>query len=143
MIVDDVDVHRSEFRVEPMWVVLQVAPSSYYAAKVRPLSLRSVTDTVTTAAIRVVHEQTHGVCGARKVHAARGWGGHRVHGRLVARCAVERLMRAAGLRGISRAKGPRTTIPGSGPDTRPDWVDRDVPATAPEQLRVADITYET
>ena len=31
-------------------------------------------------------------------------------------------MKAAGLRGISRAKGPRTTIPGSGPDTRPDLV---------------------
>ncbi len=47
----------------------------------------------------------------------------------------------AGLRGISRAKGPRTTIPGSGPETRPDLVQRSFTATAPDQLWVADITY--
>ncbi len=50
-------------------------------------------------------------------------------------------MRAAGLRGISRTKGPRTTIAGTGPDTRPDLVYRDFTATAPNQLWVADITY--
>ena len=50
-------------------------------------------------------------------------------------------MRAAGLRGISRAKGPRTTISGPGPETRPDLVERDFTATASNQLWVADITY--
>jgi putative transposase len=59
----------------------------------------------------------------------------------VARCTVERLMRTAGLRGITRAKGPRTTVPGAGPDTRPDLVDRAFTATGPDQLWVADITY--
>ena len=42
---------------------------------------------------------------------------------------------------ITRAKGPRTTIPGTGPDTRPDLVDRTFRAAAPDQLWVADITY--
>jgi putative transposase len=121
--------------------VLQVAPSTYYAAKVRPPSARSVTDTATTAAIRTLHQANYSVYGARKVHAALRREGHRVHDRPVARCTVERLMRTAGLRGISRAKGPRTTIPGTGPDTRPDLVDRDFTATAPGQLWVADITY--
>ena len=50
-------------------------------------------------------------------------------------------MRADGLRGISRQKGPRTTRSGYGPDTRPDLVERDFTATAPNQLWVADITY--
>jgi transposase InsO family protein len=50
-------------------------------------------------------------------------------------------MRRAGLRGISRAKGPRTTVPGTGPDTRPDLVDRGFRAEAPDRLWVADITY--
>jgi len=50
-------------------------------------------------------------------------------------------MRAGGLRGISRAKGPRTTIPGTGPDTCPDLVERKFTATGPDQLWVADITY--
>lgn len=43
--------------------------------------------------------------------------------------------------GICRAKGPRTTIPGAGPDTRPDLVERTFTAAAPDQLWVADITY--
>ncbi len=50
-------------------------------------------------------------------------------------------MRQAELRGISRAKGPRTTVPGSGPDSRPDLVDRHFSADQPDQLWVADITY--
>ncbi|HZL04194.1 MAG TPA: IS3 family transposase, partial [Coriobacteriia bacterium] len=36
---------------------------------------------------------------------------------------------------------PRTTIPGTGPDTRPDLVDRKFTASGPDQLWVADITY--
>ena len=70
------------------------------------------------------------------MHAELNRQGHRV-----ARCTVARLMRTAGLRGISRTKGPRTTIPGAGPDTRPDLVQRAFTATAPDQLWVADITY--
>jgi len=35
MIVDYVDQHRDEFGVEPICRALQVAPSSYYAAKRR------------------------------------------------------------------------------------------------------------
>ncbi len=141
MIVDYVDDHRSEFGVEPICTVLQIAPSTYYAAKARAPSARSMTDTVTTAVIKVVHEQNYGVYGARKVHAALRRGGHRVHDRPVARCTVERLMRTAGLRGITRAKGPRTTIPGAGPELRPDLVERAFTAAAPDRLWVADITY--
>ena len=83
-----------------------------------------------------MHEANYGVYGARKVHAQL-----RREGLQVARCTVERLMRAAGLRGISRAKGPRTTVPGRGPDERQDLVQRDFTAAAPNQLWVADITY--
>jgi putative transposase len=68
--------------------------------------------------IEQVHTDNYGVYGARKVHAE-----VRRQGHPVARCAVERLMRSAGLRGITRAKGPRTTVPGTGPDTRQDLVD--------------------
>jgi len=115
---------------------LQVAPSTYYAAATRPPSARTVSDAATTTVIEQVHRDNYGVYGARKVHAEL----HR-QGRPVARCTVERLMRAAGLRGISRAKGPRTTISGSGADLRPDLVKRKFTATGPDQLWVADITY--
>lgn len=88
------------------------------------------------AIMRRVHADNYGVYGVRKMHAELNRRGHRI-----ARCTVHRLMRADGLRGISRAKGPRTTIPGSGPDTRPDLVDRDFKAPAPNRVWVADITY--
>jgi putative transposase len=115
---------------------VQIAPSTYYAAKTRPPSARSLTDAATTAMIERVHAENFGVYGARKVHAELHRRGHPV-----ARCTVQRLMRTAGLRGITRAKGPRTTVPGSGPDTRPDLVDRAFTATGPDQLWVANITY--
>jgi putative transposase len=84
--------------------------------------------------IEKVHTDNYGVYGARKVH-----GEVRRQGHPVARCAVGRLMRSAGLRGITRAKGPRSTVPGTGPDTRLDLVDRAFTATGPDQLWVADI----
>ena len=83
-----------------------------------------------------MHAENYGVYGVRKVHAELNRQGHRV-----ARCTVHRLMRADGLHGISRAKGPRTTIPGTGPDTRPDLLDRNFTAPAPDLVWVADITY--
>jgi putative transposase len=86
--------------------------------------------------IEQVHKENFGVYGARKVHAQLRRQGH-----AVARCTVERLMRTAGLRGLTRARGPRTTVPGTGPDTRSDLVERAFTATGPDQLWVADITY--
>ncbi|MCV7577540.1 IS3 family transposase [Micrococcus luteus] len=141
LIVDYIDEHKHEFGVEPICATLsaagtQIAPSTYYAAKTRPPSVRSLRDEQVLVEIRRVHEANYGVYGARKVHAQL-----RREGLQVARCTVERLMRAAGLRGISRAKGPRTTVPGRGPDERQDLVQRDFTAAAPNQLWVADITY--
>ncbi|MFI6578096.1 IS3 family transposase [Nocardiopsis sp. NPDC050513] len=72
----------------------------------------------------------------RKVHAELNRQGHRV-----ARCTVHRLMKRAGLHGITRGKSPRTTVPGSVPDLRPDLVERSFAADAPNGLWVADITY--
>jgi putative transposase len=141
VIVDYIDAHKERFGVEPICRVLtdagtKIVPSTYYAAKTRPPSARSLSDAATTREIERVHGDNFGVYGARKVHAELRRQGHPV-----ARCTVARLMRAAGLRGISRAKGPRTTVPGDAPDTRPDLVDREFTATAPNQLWVADITY--
>ena len=141
LIVDYIDDHKHEFGVEPICATLsaagtQIAPSTYYAAKTRPPSARRLRDEQVLAEIRRVHEANYGVYGARKVHAQL-----RREGLQVARCTVERLMRAAGLRGISRAKGPRTTVPGRGPDERQDLVQRDFTAAAPNLVWVTDFTY--
>ena len=148
LIVDYVDQHKSQFGVEPICAALtsadvKIAPSTYYASKQRPPSARAVHDEQLKVEIARVHKENYGVYGIRKMHAqlARegvlGASGQRP----VARCTTQRLMKDLGLRGISRAKGPRTTVPGSGPDTRPDLVERQFTADAPDQLWVADITY--
>jgi putative transposase len=117
-----------------------VERGTYYASKTRPASPRSVRDTAVTERIERVHAENYGVYGVRKVHAALARTGG-VEGRQVARCTVARLMRAAGLRGVRRGKAPRTTVPGKAPDMRPDLVQRQFVANAPNLLWVADITY--
>jgi len=119
-----------------------IAPSSYYAARARPPSARAVHDERLKGEIARVHRDNYGVYGIRKVHAqlrredVTGAGG-----RPVARCTVARLMRELGLRGVTRGRRPRTTIPAGGPDLRPDLVQREFTADAPDRLWVADITY--
>jgi putative transposase len=39
-----IDEHRSVFGVEPICQALAVAPSTYYAARIRPPSARAVED---------------------------------------------------------------------------------------------------
>ncbi|MER7817764.1 IS3 family transposase [Streptomyces sp. NPDC096153] len=136
-----IDQYKGEFGVQPICDALkgtdaEIAPSTYYAATARPPSARSLRDAELTEEIRVIHADNYGVYGARKVHAAllrKEW--------TVARCTVERLMRADGLRGVSRAKGPRTTRPAPETGRPSDLVNREFTADAPNQLWVADITY--
>jgi putative transposase len=117
-----------------------IAPSTYYATKTRPPSARSIRDAEVTDAIARVHEENYGVYGIWKVWAQLGRDGG-VAGAPVARCTVARLMKAAGLRGISRVRTPRTTVRATTPDRRPDLVQREFTAPAPNRLWVADITY--
>jgi putative transposase len=130
-------VEGSGLGVEPICAVLQVAPSTYYAAKSRPASARSVRDAQLVPLIRKVHTDNLGVYGAKKV-----WAELNRTGVPVARCTVERLMKADGLRGIAREKTRRTTISEGAQTPRPaDLVERQFVAAAPNQLWVADITY--
>ena len=131
-----IDAHRDEHGVEPICRILQIAPSSYYAHRTREPSARQQRDEQLTQEITQVHEENYGVYGAWKVHAELRRQGHEV-----ARCTVERLMRKAGLRGVSRAKGPRTTKPAPETSRPADLVNRDFTAETVNQLWVADITY--
>lgn len=110
--------------------------SGYYAAKKRPPSRRTVRDVELTERIVRTHRDNYGVYGARKMHATL-----QREGVPVARCTVERLMRAAGLRGISRRPGPRTTRPAPPQHHPGDLVGRRFRADRPNRLWVADITY--
>ena len=113
-----------------------MAPSTYYAAKTRPPSLRSQRDDVLTPALRRLWEDNYRVYGARKL-----WKAARRAGHDVGRDQVARLMRASGMEGAMRSKRVRTTRPAATVARHPDLVQRDFTATAPNQLWVTDLTF--
>jgi putative transposase len=130
------------FGVEPICRTLceagvEIAPSTYYAARSRPPSARSHRDARLAVEVSRVHRENFGVYGARKV-----WRQLHREGMPVARCTVERLMRANGLAGVVRGKTRRTTVPAEAGAARPaDLLERDFSAPAPNRRWVADITY--
>ena len=141
MKVEFVDSQREEHGVQPVLEALQqtpveIAPSTYYAAKSRPESVRAARDRELAEKIEQVHEDNYSVYGARKV-----WAELNRQGVEVARCTVERLMREIGLRGLLRDKSARTTRPAAETGRPGDLVKRDFTATRPNELWVADITY--
>lgn len=134
-------MYKAHYGVEPIikaWkdTPAQIAPSTYYAAKKRPPSKRELRDADLREKITRIHKENYGVYGVRKIHAALGREGEHV-----ANSRVRRLMRELGLRGISRAKGPRTTKPAPQSDRPADLVNRQFTAGRPNELWVADITY--
>ena len=129
------------FGVEPICRVLlehgcPIAPSSYYAVKMRPPCDRVVRDAELLAQIRRVHADNYGVYGARKV-----WRQLQRDGVMVARCTVERLMKADGLRGVVRGATIRTTRADPKVARPEDLVERQFTAQRPNQLWVVDFTY--
>jgi putative transposase len=62
-----IDEHRDTFGVEPICQALAIAPSTYYAAKARPPSRRSLEDKRMKTEIERVHEANFAVYGRRKV----------------------------------------------------------------------------
>jgi putative transposase len=137
MMAEFIDGHRERFGVEPICRVLQVAPSTYYAARSRPASERQLQDATLAEDIQRIWDANYEVYGVRKV-----WHELRKKHPGVARCTVERLMRRLGLSGVVRGKAPHTTMPARESAERPaDLVQRDFGATAPNQLWVADLTY--
>lgn len=128
--------HQADFPIATMARVLGVSVSGYYAWRRRPASARDTADAALLRRIRTIHAASHGTYGAPRVHAEL-----RAEGTAVARKRVARLMRVAGLRGVSRRRFPTTTQ--REPSHRPanDLVGRDFHAAGPNRLWVADITY--
>ena len=131
-----IDEHRDTFGVEPICQTLAVAPSTYYAAKTRPPSKRSLEDEKLKPEIERVHERNFEVYGVRKV-----WRQLRREDVEVGRDRVGRLMAELGLCGVTRTKKVRTTNPAPESERPADLVDRVFTATAPDRLWVADLTY--
>ncbi len=131
-----IDEHKGSFGVEPICRTLQVAPSSYYAAKTRPPSARAVRDEALTDTLVRIHRANFGVYGVRKA-----WRTLQRLGIPAGRDQVARLMRAVGLQGATRTKRVRTTTPAPVGARPADLVERIFSAAAPNRLWVADLTY--
>ena len=113
-----------------------ITSRGYRAAKARPRCARAIRDEVLIDEIRRVHQQNYGVYGQRKM-----WHAMRREGWMIGRDQTARLMKVAGLHGVRRGRHPFTTVASKLPDHRPDLVERDFHAMAPNELWVADITY--
>ena len=136
-----VEAHREAYGVEPICAVLEIAPSSYYEARAQARdpsrrAPRVQRDLVVGMEIRRVWKDSKGLYGVRKV-----WHQLRREGTPVARCTVERLMRAEGLAGVVRGTRVYTTVPDETAPRPADLVQRRFTAPRPNALWVADFTY--
>lgn len=128
--------NQVRYPVTAMCRVLGVSPSGYHAWRVRPVSARAQADEELTRTIRALHERSRGTYGVPRIHEDL-----REQGVRIGRKRIARLMRVAGIQGVSRRKWPRTTIRGREAHAIPDLVERNFIAEAPNRLWVADITY--
>ena len=139
--MDFIEESREAFGVEPLCKALQFAPSTYYdrRAIVRDperASRRAKSDAAMSSRIDGAWEDNRKLYGARKI-----WHVLRRDGQDVARCTVERLMRALGIRGVVRGKRVVTTNPDTSLPCPDDKVNRLFKADRPNKLWVSDFTY--
>jgi putative transposase len=128
--------NQASFALARQCQLLGASRSGYYAWLRRAPSARSQADAQLSNRIRAIHTRSRGTYGAPRIHAEL-----KAEGVPVGAKRVARLMRAAGLQGVSRRKRAQTTV--RHPDVHPaaDLVQRDFSAPAPNRLWVADITY--
>lgn len=114
------------YPVATMCRLLGVFPSGYYAWRTRGPSDRDLSDEWLLARIRHHHERSDGTYGAPRIHREL-----RAEGIYVGKKRVARLLRQAGIQGVSRRRGFRTTQ--KDPQARPheDLVERNFTAPGP------------
>ncbi len=138
-LVGFIDEHRCEHGVEPICRALQVAPSSYYAAKRREVapSARALRDAAMMQVLMALWVLNRKVYGADKLWRAAIRAGHEI-----GRDQVARLMREMGIQGVSRRRRKVfTTIADPDATRAPDLVNRQFRADRPDALWVTDLTY--
>ncbi|RKR74784.1 transposase InsO family protein [Frondihabitans australicus] len=137
-----VDERRNSFGVEFICRVMRqtevgfLTARGYRAAKARPASARQLRDDLLVPEAARLHRENYGVYGRRKMHALmrrQGWD--------IGRDQTERLMLAAGVRGVRRSKRLFTTKADPRQALPHDLVKRRFTAEGPRKLWVADVTY--
>ena len=136
-----IDAQREHFGVESICKALQIAPSGYWRRAARRrnpalLPARVHSDAALAPQVEPVWSSNLQVYGYRKV-----WRQMHREGVAVARCTVERLMKAKSLQGVRRGKRIHTTVPDAKAPCPLDRVNRQFKADRPNQLWVSDFTY--
>lgn len=122
--------------VEPICSILQVALSTYYAARGRQPSARAERDQEVVPRLTELWKDNYEVYGSRKL-----WKAARRAGIDIGRDQTRRLMAKAQIQGALRKRRVRTTRRDRDAGRHPDLVERQFTASAPNQLWVTDLTY--
>lgn len=132
-------VNQACYWIATMCRVLEVSRSGYYAwlERVEP-SARAKANAELLETVREIHAESDGTYGSPRVHVELS---ERPEGPKASLNRVARVMRWAGLQGVSPRKWVCTTARDKKARPAPDLVKRDFTATGPDQLWVADITY--
>ena len=129
--------HQAQFPVAALCGVLRVSHSGYYAWTKRLPSSRARRDALLVPRIIASHEASDGTYGSPRI-----LGDLKDAGEFVGRKRVARLMRDAGVVGVSRRRFVITTKRSATESAAaPDLVERKFVAERPNSLWVADITY--
>ena len=132
-----IDKEKAAHPITILCRVLEVSRAGYHAWKGRVVSARARADTTLEGRIREIHRASRGTYGSPRVHAEL----QDVDQIRCGRKRVARLMRRAGLVGVSRRRYVQTTRRDQNAPGSDDLVHRVFTATAPDQLWLADITY--
>ncbi|MEM7524867.1 MAG: IS3 family transposase [Pseudomonadota bacterium] len=120
---------QAEYSIQMMSRTLGVSRSGFYAYRGRPPSRRRIADEALTERIAAIHVTSKRTYGAPRIHAELA-----DDGVCVGRKRIERLMKAKGLRGVSRRKLVTTTERNEKVRPAADLVDRNFYADAPNVL---------
>ena len=124
------------YPVATMCRLLGVSSSGYYAWLYRPPSDRELSDEWLLSKIKAAHQASHETYGAPRIlHDLRE------EGICVGKKRIARLMQQAGIQGVSRRRGFKTTTKDPAATPTADLVDRNFTAAGPDQLWVGDITF--
>jgi Transposase and inactivated derivatives len=129
-----IEREKANYPIARLIDVLQVSRSSFYDWRNREPSQRERDNETLLERIRVIHAESHGTYGWRRVHAelkAEGW--------TVNRKRVARLMRLEGLQGTHR-RSPRRKPVGTRHNRYEDHVQRNFTTTQPNVVWVGDVT---
>jgi putative transposase len=143
LIVDYIDAYRDRFGIEPICRVLsehdlQIAPSTYHAHKIQPISDADWDDAHMANTVFDVWRANRSVYGADKLATAMRKAGYDV-----GRDQVGRLMKIVGIEGVRRGRHRTvTTVRDATAARHPDLIRRAWDAaTRPDMWWVADFTY--